>query len=201
MDVHPIAEKFVKEMEAQPPGSKDPWDGGWPQSPEEFEAMLNACLERLVRYAYRRLGNMADAEDVVQEVFVRAFIEREKRKNVRSALPYLWRMTANACTDFLRKKKWGDFSLEEVNGKEIPGREKSPAERASEADGFRQAEELLGRLPKKQAEAIRLRVYDGLSLIESAEVLGCSMNTVGSRLRYGFKKLRKIVSKRRGFER
>jgi DNA-directed RNA polymerase specialized sigma24 family protein len=48
-------------------------------------------------------------------------------------------------------------------------------------------------LPKEQAEAIRLRVFDGLRLGEIAKVLGCPMNTVCSRLRYGFQKLRNLV--------
>ena len=64
---------------------------------------------------------------------------------------------------------------------------------AQAAEGLRRAESLLSRLPKEQAEAIRLRVFDGLRLGEIAEVLGCPMNTVCSRLRYGFQKLRKLV--------
>ena len=61
------------------------------------------------------------------------------------------------------------------------------------AEGLRRAESLLARLPEEQAEAIRMRVFDGLRLGEIAEVLGCPINTVGSRLRYGFQKLRNIV--------
>ena len=48
-----------------------------------------------------------------------------------------------------------------------------PAEIAQAAEGLRRAEALLARLPDEQAEAIRLRVFDGLRLSEIAEVLGC----------------------------
>ena len=68
-----------------------------------------------------------------------------------------------------------------------------PAEIAQAAEALRRAELLLARLPQEQAEAIRLRVFDGLQLSEIAEVLGCPLNTVCSRLRYGFQKLRHLV--------
>ncbi len=56
------------------------------------------------------------------------------------------------------------------------------------------AEAWLSRLPKEQAQAIRLRVFDELSLSEIAAVLDCPLNTVCSRLRYGFQKLRGLVA-------
>ena len=55
---------------------------------------------------------------------------------------------------------------------------------------------MLGRLPREQAEAIRLRVFDGLRLDEIAELLDCPINTVSSRLRYGFQKLRDAVGRK-----
>ena len=65
------------------------------------------------------------------------------------------------------------------------------------AEELRRAEALLARLPKPQAEAIRLRVCDELRLEQIAGLLGCSVNTVASRLRYGFRKLRRLVPQQR----
>ena len=198
MSIVPIAEDLEGGFEIQSPRPADAWDGGWPQSPERFEALVEAYLDRLVRYAFRRLGDFHDAEDVVQEVFVRAFADRSKRKNIHAVGAYLYRMTANACSDFQRRPSLVEVSLEEIGSERIPGSGKSPSEAAEAAEERQRAEELLRRLPPKQAEAIRLRVFDELRLNEIAEVLGCSMHTVNSRLRYGFRKLRKIVSGKRG---
>jgi len=183
-----------------PSQAADVWDGGWPQSPREFEALVNAYLDRLVRYAFCRLGNLQDAEDAVQEVFVRAFREQSMRKKIGKTGPYLYRMVANACTDFFRKRRLPTVPLEEIEVERIPTGGRTPAQAAVAAEEMRRAEELLQRLPTRQAEVLRLRVFDELSLREIADVIGCSVSTVSGRLRYGFRKLRKIVSRKRGIE-
>jgi RNA polymerase sigma-70 factor, ECF subfamily len=160
-------------------------------------ALVDAYAGRLVRYAFRRLGNYQDAEDVVQQVFVRAFVDQSNRQKVSAVGPYLYRSVANACTDLLRRRDCAAVFREEVNAEQLLAGSDGPAEIAQAAEGLRRAESLLAHLPKEQAEAIRLRVFDGLRLGEIAEVLGCPMNTVCSRLRYGFQKLRNIVGGKR----
>lgn len=180
------------------PGSAAPtetWEGHWPQSQEEFRRFVDAYLQRMVSYAFRRLGSIQDAEDVVQEVFVRSYAERGKHANVKGVVPYLYRMTANACTDVLRKRKRSKRLLDRFVGESIPSERHSLLDLYAVSEETRRAEELLQRIPKRQAEVIRLRVLDGLSIAEIAEVVGCKSNTVSSRLRYGFKKLRRIVSR------
>ena len=72
----------------------------------------------------------------------------------------------------------------------------NPQDPAQAADEMQRAEQLLAHLPAEQAEVIRLRVFDGLRLNEIAELESCSVNTVCSRLRYGFRKLRDFVTER-----
>jgi RNA polymerase sigma-70 factor (ECF subfamily) len=197
MSIALIERNYVMDLELPSPPT-DAWEGGWPQSPEEFEKLVEAYLDRLVRYALRRLGDLQDAEDVVQEVFLRAFKDRHKRRGISDVGPYLYRMTANACTDLQRRPRPVRVSLEEINEAEMVCTGKTPSQAARAAEGLRRAESLLQRLPAEQAEAVRLRVFDDLQLNEIAEVVGCSANTVGSRLRYGFRKLRQIVSGKKG---
>jgi RNA polymerase sigma-70 factor (ECF subfamily) len=178
----------------EPVDSTDAWNRAWPQTRREFEALVDACLDRLVRYAFSRLGNLQDAEDVVQEVFVRSFADRSKRKNITAVGPYLYRSVANACTDLLRKRNSGVVFREEVGVEELLAQGDNPPHVVEAADEFRRAEKLLGCLPQAQAEVIRLRVFEGLRLNEIADVVGCSIHTVCSRLRYGFRKLRNLVA-------
>jgi len=164
----------------------------WPQSRGEFATLVEAYAEPLARFALRRVGNLQDAEDVVQDVFVRALVDRSKRKEISAVGPYLYRSVANACTDLLRKRNRSAVFREEVDVSELLGKSEEPREAV---EALRRAEALLGRLPKEQAEAIRLRVFDEMRLREIAEVVGCSTDTVCSRLRYGFQKLRSMVVK------
>ena len=110
----PSGERLAGGLAPSVSESADAWGTGWPQSPAEFETLVDACLDRLVGYAYRRLGNIEDAEDAVQEVLVRAFRDRSKRKRTSAVRPYLFRMVANACTDLLRKRNYAAVFREEI---------------------------------------------------------------------------------------
>jgi RNA polymerase sigma-70 factor, ECF subfamily len=184
----------AKPMSTKPDDSQGP---AWPQSPSEAAALVDAYAGRLVRYAFRQLGNYHDAEDVVQQVFVRTLLDQSRNRRVSAVVPYLYRAVANACTDLLRRRNTATVFCEEVGIEESLAEVDGPVEIAQAAEGFRRAEALLAGLPKEQAEAVRLRVFDGLRLGEIAAVLGCPINTVCSRLRYGFQKLRRLVGEER----
>ena len=201
MGVFSIEKKATNAVRAALPEVTDAWPDGWPQNARDFEKLVDAYLGRLVLFASRRLGNVHDAEDVVQDVFVRAFVTREKCRGVAQVGAYLYRMTSNACTDVIRKRKGRKalaplmVPLMQAGGDSVPVSQASPSEALQAAEGALHAEQLLRRLPRPQAEAIRLRVFGELGLNEIAEVTKCSTNTVNSRLRYGFRKLRRIVAK------
>jgi RNA polymerase sigma-70 factor (ECF subfamily) len=156
-------------------------------------ALVEAYAGRLVRYAFRQLGDYQDAEDVVQQVFVRTLVDRSNRGEVSAVGPYLYRSVGNACLDLLRARNSAAALREKIGRGESSVCANDPAEIAVAAEALRRAESLLARLPDEQAEAIRLRVFDGLRLNEIADVLGCPLNTASSRLRYGFQKLRRLV--------
>ncbi len=197
MSVFPIGKESAGVPEPIATEPTEAWSFGWPRTPREFEALVDAYLDRLVRYAARRLGNVHDAEDIVQDVFVRVYVEKDKHRDVGQIGPYLYRMVANACTDSLRKRRACADSLEDIEKQTCPdGR--TPSEAVMIEEETRRAEDLLRLLPEDQAEVIRLRVFGELRLREIAETLGCPVDTVSSRLRYGFKKLRQIVSGKRG---
>ncbi len=170
------------------------YEGPWPQTVAEFERLVDAYLDRLVHFAVRRVGNVEDAEDVVQNVMTAAFRDRDKRRGVTAVGPYLFRAVANGCTDRLRQRNYSAVFREEVDIETLLVSGEAPAELAAATEEWRRAAQLLARLPKDQAEVVRLRVFDELRLSEIARVAGCSVNTVCSRLRYGFRKLRHLMA-------
>lgn len=164
--------------------------GRWPQTREEFELLVDNVLDRLVRYAYSMLGSIDDAEDVVQEVLVRVYADRAKRKNVERVVPYLYRMVANACKERRRRER-GRPAAVEVDRLNTLSDEDDNTHAA--VDELQWVEHLLNQLPPKQAEVVRLRVIDDMPLADIARILGCLLPTVKSRLCYGLRKLRQIV--------
>ena len=158
----------------------------WPQSVAEFDALIEATQHRLVGFAYCRLHSLADAEDVVQDVYVQAFRDRARHRNIEDVVPFLFRMVANRATDLLRKRN-RQAKLPAGTGSAAPG------------NGYeQQMEGLLDRLPARQAAVIRLRIYGELSFDAVARSVGCSVPTVKSRFRYGIQKLRRTLERERG---
>ena len=161
----------------------------WPQSVAEFDALIEATQHRLVQFAFCRLHSLADAEDVVQDVFVQAYRDRARHQDVTNVVPFLFRMVANRSTDLLRKRR---------HSVDLPADlpfEPAPPEPVQHR---RWIEKLLDRLPSRQAEVIRLRIYGELPFEAVARSVGCSVPTVKSRFRYGIQKLRKVLDRERG---
>jgi RNA polymerase sigma-70 factor (ECF subfamily) len=163
-----------------------------PGAPTEFSDIVDGYADRLVRFASRRLNSIQDAEDIVHDVFVRMFTA-DRHDPIGRYGPYLFRSVANGCIDLRRRRaRLTDLDDDMVLDR-LSSTGPDPAEAAQVAEEQGRAEAMLRRLPPEQAEAIRLRVFDGLSLDEIASVLDCPINTVSSRLRYGFQKLRDAV--------
>ncbi len=170
------------------------WNGRWPQTLGEFEKFVEAFQDRLVRYAFRRTGNLHDAEDVAQDVLARAYLCRAERTNVSSVAAYLYGMAFNSCADRLRARPAAPVQQSEMSS--LPSRRPGAAETAAALDEMRRIEALVDKLPQEQAEVVRLRFLDELHLKEIAELTSCPLATVKSRLRYGLEKLRDLVPQR-----
>ena len=147
--------------------------GNWPQTAAEFERLIEVTQDELVQFAFYRLGNRHDAEDVVQDVYVESFRDREKRRHVTGVRAYLFRMVLKRCTGVLPKRP------RLVHG--------HSDETASLEDGFslaaareqaRQIGELLDRIPAHEAAVIRLRAGPDLTFAEIATATGASVPAV-----------------------
>lgn len=151
---------------------------------DELERVIVLYQDMLFRFAFFRTGSRADAEDIVQEVFLKMFDSGRDLSHVCNLKSYLYRCVANACADW-RKGRCDVGGL--------------PADRAAEeeTDGawkeeYERIDRLLAGIPCEQAEVIRMRCIDGLGFGEIADMLGVPLPTAKSRFRYGIEKLRTI---------
>jgi RNA polymerase sigma-70 factor (ECF subfamily) len=166
----------------------------FPQTLQELGAFVKANQDRLVRHAYFRLGNRQEAEDIVQEVMIRIYQEKENKQHIDRVTSYAFRMVFNACMDQLRKKSRNIF--EPLNGKNGLG-SMNGSNRETEIiaqEEFLRINQLLGSIPAEQAEVLRLRIVDELSFVEIAEIMKLPVTTIKSRFSYGIIKLRNKVN-------
>lgn len=154
----------------------------WPQTIEEFDRLVEETQDELVHFAAYRLGNRDDAEDVVQDVYVQAFRDRVKRRNITEVRPYLFRMTGNRCTDFLRAQT-RRLRLVQPDEPTVGDVLDSMAIRS-----------LVNQLPEREAEVIRLRAWSDLPFAEIAIAVAAPVPTVKTRFRLGIERLRQILN-------
>lgn len=138
--------------------------------------------EALFRFAALRCASRSDAEDVVQEAFLRFATATTP---VRSAKAYLFRMVANGCNDLLRRR----HPTEQLPPPTLVSDEE---ERTLEAEA-RRLGSLLDRLPAEQAEVIRLHTFASMRFTEIAETLELPASTVKSRFHYGIERLKALI--------
>jgi RNA polymerase sigma-70 factor (sigma-E family) len=134
-----------------------------------FEEYVAARLPALLRYAVLLTGDPHLAEDLVQDVLIRA--HGRWRRIVAGGPPdrYVQRMVTNAYLSWRRR-----WSTRRVVLADPPERA-APGEDPMERDALWQR---LAELPRQQRAVLVLRYYEGLSVLETADVLGCSAGTV-----------------------
>lgn len=153
---------------------------------DRIEKLMVAERQKMLQYACYRLGNIDDAEDVVQDVFVKLY-QRLHGGNVeiRNMTVYLYRTLANACVSNLRDNRHTT----------IVSIDNQPDPIAPETDDFeqeyRRINSLLNIIPDEQAEVIRLRFYGDKSFQEIADILNIPLTTAKSRFTYGMEKIKR----------
>ncbi len=158
----------------------------------EFEKVISEFQDQLFRFAFFRIGSLADSQDIVQDVFVKFYRTQKHSSNIHNIKHYLFRSISNACKDYQKKVKKHFFEpLEKTNDSTFL-QEKDASYHLLLTEEYQRIEKLLQHIPDEQAETIRLRVVDDLSFIEIADLLALPVTTVKSRFKYGIDKL-KIV--------
>jgi len=155
---------------------------------EAFSALFENYKSLVYRMAYLTLGNSADAEDILQEVFLQVHRSLASYDPTRGAFAtWLYRVTANKCKNSRRRWRFFTQSLEELPDDVIDEAIISEEQRV-EIELLKLA---LNRLSKKLRVVLILRHYLDLSYAEIAEILNLPLGTVKSRLNLALRTLHK----------
>jgi len=164
-----------------------------------LEEVWSRHSEAVYRAAYRVTGNPADAEDVLQTVFLR-LARKPAGELGAEAGGYLYRSAVNAALDILRsRQRAGWVPLERPNGLGEPASDGPDPERLERSRELRRHLRLaLSRLSPRAAEAFALRYFEGLGNIEIAELLGVSQGVVAVLLHRTRARLRRELASLEG---
>ncbi len=201
-----VSNRWRKGRAIIPQGSSNEGpENGMPEFGEEDDALMRALasgdpaagrtlvqnhLSHVLAVARRMLGDQAEAEDVAQDTFIRAWKAAERWEPGRAKVStWLHRIAMNQCLDRLRKKKPEplDPDFDAASDDPDPEVQLQQQQLAMRVDGAIQA------LPDRQRAAIVLSHYQGLSNPEAAEILDVSVEAVESLLSRGRRALKQSL--------
>ncbi|MEK4426798.1 sigma-70 family RNA polymerase sigma factor [Solibacillus sp. FSL K6-1523] len=148
--------------------------------------------EELLRLAYTYVKNIQVAEDIVQDVLLKAFEQQQQFRGESTYRTYLYRLTINRSYDYLRSWSYKNTILTNKIREVFQGT-KSAEQQVMELTENAQLGQAILQLPIKYREVIILYYYKEFNIEEIAQLLNISSNTVKTRLRRGREKLKFIL--------
>jgi RNA polymerase sigma-70 factor (ECF subfamily) len=160
---------------------------------DAFERIMRLHEKQVLSTALRLVGNLADAQDVAQEVFLKLHRNLRKLADFDEMRRWLYRVTVNRSNDLMRKR--GRHAAQPLAGPEPASATCDPEASLLKAERSRLVERALATLPMKERSAIVLRDVEGLPTRDVAEILGSSETTVRSQISTARAKIREFVDR------
>jgi len=166
---------------------------------ESFNELILRWERPIYVLAYRTIGREEDARDVCQETFLRAFRALPGFRGQAKFSSWLYRIALNLCRDWMRRERRTPTvqAPEGVNLFDLAVAAE-PSESIEDMvvrkDLARAVERVMARLPEEQRTAIVLKEFHGLTFREIADVVGCPLSTVKTRLYQGLSVLRRELA-------
>jgi RNA polymerase sigma-70 factor, ECF subfamily len=167
---------------------------------ESFNQLILRWERPIYAFAFRVIGREEDARDVCQETFLRAFRSLPGFRGQAKFSSWLYQIAMNLCRDWMRRQRRAP-TVQMAEGAD-------PAELAAEGGPVESIEDLVARrelsavveeamalLPEEQRTAIVLKEYHGITFQEIADLQGCPLSTVKTRLYQGLTVLRRHLEK------
>src|SRR5271156_1593460 len=169
------------------------------QSTQELQnRFISDNLRRIFLLIYRIVDNVADAQDLTQEAFIKALQHQDQLKDLDKAAHWLSRIASNTAIDFLRRSGRVSFSdIDDLVDPVATSPHDSPEELVLRAERREYLETGLGVLTDRERTALLLRDVEGLPAEEVAARLNCSKATVRSHIANGRVKFRRYLERRK----
>lgn len=158
-----------------------------------FKQLLLPLYPRLQRVALRLLGNAEDAEDIVQEVYLKLWSKRDALPDVQDVEAYCVTLTRNMCIDRLRMAEADKADVDEVPTM-LAATDDVEAQ-VERHDAVEQVKQIIGTLPEHQQQVITLRDMEDCSFEEIAEQTGLTAVNVRMLLSRARKTIRERFKK------
>jgi RNA polymerase sigma-70 factor (ECF subfamily) len=166
---------------------------------DSFNELVLRWERPIYALAYRTIGREEDARDVCQETFLRAFRALPGFRGQAKFSSWLYRIALNLCRDWMRRERRSptvqapeDVDLIEMAAAAEPS--ESIEDLVARKDLTQVVERAMAFLPEEQRTAIILKEYHGLTFQEIAELVGCPLSTVKTRLYQGLAVLRRQLA-------
>jgi RNA polymerase sigma-70 factor (ECF subfamily) len=154
-----------------------------------FDLIVERHRRHVYQLCYRFVGNHEDANDLAQDVFVRAFRGLRGFRGHSSIGTWLYRIGVNVCLNRVSTKR---PVTEQLDARQhVDMRNESPADRLLTHERAAQVRAAIARLPRKQRATLILRMYHELSHQQIAEVLGSSVGAVKANFFHALGNLKK----------
>lgn len=160
-------------------------------------AFIELHMKRVFVLVYRVVGNVTDAQDLTQDVFIKALQREDQLRDGEKAAQWLSRIAANTAIDFLRRK--GRAALSTIEDlPEIPdaSRFANPERMLLTAESHQIFQDALQTLTPRERAALVMRDVEGVDAEEVAKAMGCSKATVRSHIANARVKFRKFLRRR-----
>ena len=156
---------------------------------EAFDRLVLRYQRDVYRLCYRYVNSHEDANDLAQEVFLKAWRGIGRFRGDSSFSTWLYRIAVNACLNFRALKRPQTQELPEALVDPVPG----VAARVERDDEARRVRAAVGRLPEKQRATLILKLYHDRTHEEIARAMGTSVGTAKANLFHALANLRKTL--------